>query len=135
MLEILAAGISTFDRAKRCRGSEQYLDPVILNDPPEHPCIGRADRFSLKQHGRTAGNQRRIGDVGMANDPADVGCGPIDLARLRVIDVRHAPVQCHRMSTIVTDDALWLAGGSRGVKDIEWIGRLDRDRGYSGRKS
>ena len=65
----------------------------------------------------------------MANDPADVGCGPIDLARLRVIDVWHAPVQCHRMSTIVTDDALWLAGGSRGVEDIEWIGRLDRDRG------
>ena len=33
------------------------------------------------------------------------------------------------MSTIVTDDALRLAGGSRGVEDIERIGRLDRDRG------
>ena len=48
MLEILAAGISTFDRPKRCRGGEQNLDPVILNDPPEHPGIGRADVFLLQ---------------------------------------------------------------------------------------
>ena len=92
MLKTIAVGVSTFDRAKSCWGGEQNFDPVILNNPPEHAGIGRADGLSLKQHCRTSGNQGRIGYVGMADDPADVGCGLKDLARLRVIDVRHAPV-------------------------------------------
>ena len=64
----------------------------------------------------------------MADYPADVGCGPIDLARLRVSRCSVCSSSMHRMSTIVTDDAL-CGGGSRGVEDIKWIGRLDRDRG------
>ena len=47
------------------------------------PGVGRADRLALVEDGRAAGEQRRVDDVGVADDPADVGGGPVHLARAR----------------------------------------------------
>ena len=121
--------IGPLDRAERCRRGEQDLHPVLGDDPPEHAGVGRSDGLAFKQHRRATGDQRRIDDVGMADHPADVRCGPVNLAGMGVIDVRHGPLQRHRMAAIVADHALGLAGGARGVEYVERVGRLHRHRG------
>ena len=124
----LAIGVGALDRPERRRRGEQHLDAMIPDHPPEDAGIGRSNRLALKQHGRTTGDERRVDDVGMADNPADIGCGPIDVAGIDVIDVRHRPLQRHRMAAIVAHHPLRLAGGSRSIEDIERIGRPDRHR-------
>ena len=102
---------------------------MLGDDPPEHAGVGRSDGLAFKQHRRATGDQRRIDDVGMADHPADVRCGPVNLAGMGVIDVRHGPLQRHRMAAIVADHALGLAGGAGGVEYVERVGRLHRHRG------
>ena len=101
---------------------------MLLDDPPEDAGVRRSDRLALEQDCRASGDQRRIDDVGMPDHPADVGCRPVDVPGLDIIDVRHRPLQRHRMPAIVADDAFRLAGGARSVEDVERIGRLDRHR-------
>ena len=110
----------------RGRG-EQRGDLVLLDDAPIDACVRRADRLALEQDGRVSGKQRRIDDVGMADDPADIGRGPEDLAGLHAIDVFHRPVQHHHMAAIVPHHALGLARRAGGVEDVERVERADRN--------
>ncbi len=55
-------------------------DAVLRDHPPEGAGVRRADRLALVEHARAAVQQRRVDDVGMADDPADVGGRPEDLA-------------------------------------------------------
>ena len=121
--------VGPFDGAESGRRGEENLHFVFGNHPPEHPGIRGADGLSLEQDGGAAGDQRRIDDVGMADHPADVRGGPVHIARVRVVDVRHGPLQRHRVAAIVADHALRLAGGARGVENIERVCRLHRHRG------
>ena len=70
--------------------------------------------------------QRRIDDVAVAHHPADVGGGPIDLARLDAVEILHRPFERDHVAAIVAHDALGSSGRSRGVEDVERIGRRDR---------
>ena len=70
--------------------------------------------------------QRRIDDVAVADHPADVGGGPIDLARLDAIEILHRPRERDHVAAIVADDALGNSGRPRSVEDIERIGGGDR---------
>ena len=123
-----AFGVFLLDRADRRWRGEQRLHPVLGGDAPKRARIRGADGLALVQHGRRAEQQRPVDDVGVADDPTDIGCGPIDFARLRVVDVAHAPQQCHRMSAVVADDALRLTGGAGGVQHVQGVGRGDRNR-------
>ena len=116
-------GILLADRAERGGCREQRFHAVAFDCAPIDAGIRRADRFALEEHRRAAGQQRRVADVGMAHDPADVGCGPENLARLHVVDRLHRIMEGHRMPAIVADHALGRAGGSRGVEDVERVGR------------
>ena len=101
--------------------------PCSRDHPPERAGVRRPDRLPLVEHRRAAVEERRVDDVRVPDDPADVGRGPVDLARLDVIDVRHRPRERDRVAAVVADDPLRLPGRAGGVEDVERIGRLDRD--------
>ena len=73
--------------------------------------------------------ERRVDDVGVADDPADVGSRPVDLARIDPVDVLHRPGERDRVAAVVADDALRLAGRPGGVEDVERVGCFDGDAG------
>ena len=81
--EQLALRVLLLDGAERGRRGEQRDAAVLGDDPPERAGIGRADRLALVQDRGAAVQQRRVDDVGMADDPADVGGRPEHLARAR----------------------------------------------------
>ena len=117
------------------RGSgEQRLDAVLGDDPPEGARVRRTHRLPLVEHGGGTGDQRRVHDVGVADDPADVGRGPPDLAGVHVVDVRQGPRHRHRVAAVVADDPLGLAGGARRVEHVQGVGgsHLDAPCGVRG---
>jgi len=83
--------------------------------PPKGAGIGRPYRLPLVEDGGTAGQQRRVDDVGMADHPTDIGGGEEDLAGLDAVDVLERPVQRHRVAAIVAHDAL---GGFPVVPEV-----------------
>ncbi len=122
-----ALGILLADRAERGRRREQRDHAVLGDHAPERARVGGADRLALVQHGRAAVQQRRVDDVGVTDDPADVRRRPPDLARFDPVDVRHRPLQRHGVTAVVADDPLRLTRGARRVEDVERIGRGDRN--------
>ena len=120
-------GILLPDRAERGRRREHRRDAVLRDDPPERAGVGRADRLAFVEDGRAAVEQRRVDDVRVADDPADVGRRPVDLAGLDVVDVAHRPRERDGVAAVVADDPLRLPGRPGRVEDVERIGRLDRD--------
>ena len=104
------------------------LTPVLGDHPPERARVRRADRLALVEHRGRADEQRRVDDVGVADDPADVAGGPEHVARADVVDVAHAPRQRHRVTAVVAHDALGLAGRAGGVEHVERVGGRDRRR-------
>src|SRR5699024_11133225 len=64
---------------------------------------------------------------GMADHPADIGCRPIDLSRLHVVDVPHRPVHRHHVAAARANDALGIAGRARRVENVKRLGTADRD--------
>ncbi|OIQ70140.1 hypothetical protein GALL_482510 [mine drainage metagenome] len=71
-------------------------------------------------------DQRRVADIAVTNDPANVRGGPEHLARLDTVDVLHRPVQRDKVARRGAHHAFGLAGGAGGVKDIGRVVALDR---------
>ncbi|EPJ40338.1 hypothetical protein STAFG_2587 [Streptomyces afghaniensis 772] len=103
-----------------CR--EHGPDPVLGGNAPELARVRGAHRLALVQHRRRAGQQGRVDDVRVADDPADVGTGEHRLARAHVVDGPHRPVEGDRVAAAVTHDSLGLSGRSGGVEDVEGVG-------------
>ena len=122
-----AVRVLLLDRPDRRRRGEEPGDAVLGDDPPERPGIRRTNRFALVEHRRAAGQQGRVDDVGVADDPADVAGRPPHLARPRVVDVGHRPAQRDGVAAVVADDALRLAGRAARVEHVERVGRLHRN--------
>ena len=100
---------------------------MLADDAPEGAGVGRADGLAFVHDRRRAVQQRRIDDVAVADDPADVGGGPEDFARLDVVVIVHDPLQRHHVAAVVAHDAFRLAGGAGCVEDIERVGGIDRN--------
>ena len=122
-----AVGVLLLDRPDRGGGGEQRLDAVLLDHPPERAGVRGADRLALVEHRGRAGDERRVDDVGVADDPAHVGGGPPDLPGVHVVDVRQGPRHRHGVPAVVADDALRLAGRAGGVEHVERVGGRDLD--------
>src|SRR5437763_5168860 len=103
------------DRPESGRRGEQRLDAVFGDDPPERAGVRRADRLALVQDRRTAGDERRVHDVRVPDDPSDVGGRPVDLAGPGVVDVLHAPAQRDGVPAVVAHHALGPGRGARRV--------------------
>ncbi len=130
-------GVFLLDRSEGRGSGEHRHRAVFLDDPPEGARVGRADRLALVEDRRGAGEQRRIDDVGVPDDPADVGGGEHRLARLDVVDIAHRPAQRDGVAAVVAVDALGLSGGPGRVEDVERVGRCDLDAvgpGVTGRR-
>ena len=89
--EQLAVEILLLDGAQGGRRGEQGFGTVLGHDPPEGAGIRRADGFALENDRSGTREQRRIDDVGMADDPADIGGGPCHVAGADAKDDFHAP--------------------------------------------
>ena len=129
---------SSFLMARIAVGAvNKRLHAVLGRDPPERARVGGADRLALVEHGRRAEQQRAVDDVGVADDPADIGGGPVHVAGLGVVDVPHGPQQRDGVPAVVAHDALGLAGGARRVEHVERVGRGDGHRvdGFARRPS
>ncbi len=76
LLDEAAIGILAPDGTQCSWGGEHDLDPMLVDDAPKCTGIRSADWLTLEQHRGAAVEQRRIDDVRMPDDPADVGCRP-----------------------------------------------------------
>ena len=109
------------------RGGEYRPHPVIGDHSPEGARVGGADGFSFVQNRRRTTDQRRVHDVGVADDPADIRCRPPHVARIHPVDVSERPGHRHGVTAVVAHDALGLSRRAGGVQDVERIGRRHRD--------
>ena len=119
----VASGSSLRTARKRGRRGEEGGDLVVLDHPPEGAGVGRADGLALIEDAGAAVQERRVDDVGMADDPADVGGGPVRIAGLDVVDRRHRPFERDEIAADVAHHALGHSGRAGGVEDVERIGR------------
>ena len=122
VLNQFSVRILLLDRPKRRWRCEHGRDIVLRHDAPEGAGIRRSDRLAFEQNRRVAVQQRAVNDVGVADDPADVGRGPIHFARIHSVNIFHRPVQRDGMTAVVANDALWLASRPRGVEQVEGVG-------------
>ena len=125
--DVAAVGILLPDRTKRGRCGEQRAHTVLRDHPPVRTRIGRSDRLAFVEHGRAAVEQRCVDDVRMPHHPPDVRRGPEDLARIDAVHVLHRPREGDRVTAVVANDPLRLAGRARRVEDVQRIRRVDRD--------
>ena len=72
-------------------------------------------------------HERAVDDVGMPDHPADVGSGPPHFARIDAVEIFHRPFERDHVAAIVAYHALRPAGRARRVKNVERIGRRDRN--------
>ena len=122
-----AGGVLLLDRPV-CGRRGEHRDGAVLGDhPEERPGVGGAHRLALVEDGGAAGEQRRVDDVGVADDPADVAGREPRLPRVDAVDVLHRPAQRDRVAAVVADDALRLPGRAGRVEDVERVGRGDLD--------
>ena len=107
---------------QRRRRGEEGRDLIVLDHPPEGPGVGRPDGLALIEDARAAMQQRPVDDVGMADDPADVGARPVRVAGLDVVDRRHRPFERDDIAADVAHHALGDPGRAGGVEDVERVG-------------
>jgi hypothetical protein len=111
------------EHPRRRRRREHDVDLVFLDDLPPDAGV-RTQRRSLVHDGAHAGDQRTVDDVGVADDPADVGGCEIGLAFVAAIDVLDRRRQGDRVTAGVPLYAFRLAGGAGGVEDVRRLGGL-----------
>ena len=102
---------------------------MLLHDPPERARVGRAHGLALVQHGRGADQQRRVDDVGVPDDPADVAGGEHRLARPYPEHRLHRPGERDRVPAVFPHDPLRPARGPRRVQHVQRVRRGDRHAG------
>ena len=105
----------------RGRG-EELRDLVLLHDAPPDAAV-RTNRRALVHDRCNAREQRRVYDVAVADDPADVRRAEHRVARPGAEDVLHRRGECHGVSAGV---ALHPLGLARGAGRIEHVRRLAR---------
>jgi hypothetical protein len=90
-LKFNRVGIFFTDGAKGGRCGEQSLRAVLGNHAPEGPRIGRADGLALIDNRRRPNDERRVDDVGMTDDPSNIGGGPKHIAGANAVNAFHGP--------------------------------------------
>src|SRR5207302_2312409 len=123
--DVAALRILLLDGAERGGGREEGADTVLGADAPEGAGVRRPDGLALVEDGRAALEERRVHDVGVADDPADVRRSPKHLAGAEAVDIAHGPLEGDGVAAVIAHDALGHTGGSRRVEDVERIRRRD----------
>ncbi len=121
------------DRAKRRRRREERVHAVVGDDAPERAGIRRAHRLAFVEDRGAALQQRRVDDVRVADDPADVRGGPERFPGSHTIDGVHRPLERDGVTAVVVHDPLGDSRGARRVQDVERIRGEDRHAVDGGR--
>jgi hypothetical protein len=109
------------ERPDRGRGGVELGDAVALDDLPE-AVLGRVVGHALVHHRGGPVGQRPVDDVAVPGDPADVGRAPVDVGV--GLEVEHVAVGEGDLGEVAAGgvhDALGLAGGARGVEQVEQV--------------
>src|SRR5438128_484105 len=96
---------------------------VLRDHTPVHAGIRSPNECTLEQDRRTTVNQWGINDIRMPDNPPDIGSGPIDFARLNVIDAAHRPVERDEITAIVAHDSLRLSCSAGRIQNVKGIRR------------
>ncbi|EKD38576.1 MAG: hypothetical protein ACD_75C00690G0001 [uncultured bacterium] len=125
LFDKLALGILFFDGPEGSRSREQRLHLMLGNDAPEGAGIGSSDGLSFIENRGGTLQQRGINDIGMTDNPADVGSRPPDFTGIDVIQVLHGPVQGNCVAAVVPYNTFRHSGRPGGVEDVQRVGRID----------
>ena len=113
--------ISPLDEcADRRRRRVEDGDLVLVDDLPEAVEIGKVRRALVHERG-DAVLQDSVDDVGVSCDPADVGRAPVDVVLFEIEDQLAGQIGLDGIAAGRMYQALGLAGGARGVKDVQRI--------------
>ncbi len=129
LLDECALRVFALDRADRRGRREHRRHAIALDDVPVDTRVRRPHRFAFEEDRGRAEKERRVDDVGVAHDPADVGGRPPHVAGFDAVDVAQAPGERDQVPAVVAHHALGDAGRPRGVEDVERIGRGHRGTG------
>src|SRR5947199_6462484 len=99
---------------------------VLRDHTPIHAGIRSPNGFTLEQDRRTTVNKWGVNDIRMPDNPPDIGSGPIDFARLNVIDAAHRPVERDEITAIVAHDSLRLSCSAGLIQNVNGIRRSDK---------
>ena len=88
---------------------------IALDDFPRDSGIRIVDG-AFAEHGGDTGAERRIDDVGVPDDPTDVGSAPEDIAIADIVIIFQMVGGADHVSAVDVHDAFGLAGGTGGVK-------------------
>src|SRR5690606_28054150 len=106
-------------------GGVEHIDSVLVDHLPATGGA-RVGRHSLEQQGGGATAHRPVDDIGVAGDPADVGCAPEYLAVLVVEHVMMGQCRADQVAAGGVQHALGLAGGTRGIEDEQGVFAVHR---------
>src|SRR6516162_646936 len=123
----------THEHAERGRGSKHFAYTVALDNLPGDGRIGIIDSSFAEQRSY-AGAQRRINNVGVTDNPANVRSAPEDVARTHIEKCRQMVGRADHISAMDVDDTLRLAGSARRVEDEQGIFGIHLLGGTVGRK-
>mmetsp|Transcript_92555 Transcript_92555/g.244616 ORF Transcript_92555/g.244616 Transcript_92555/m.244616 type:complete len:300 (-) Transcript_92555:164-1063(-) len=117
----LKMGILFTHRAEPCWGNEESSDLVLLNHAPKGSCIWRAHWLPFIKNSGAALQKWSVYNVGVAYDPTNVRCSPISLARERVHECSHRPLERHSVARSVTDHPFRRPRSPRGVQNVQRV--------------
>jgi len=113
-----ARRIFFLDNPECRRGRKENLDVIFGNDAPERAGVRCTDRLAFVYHCGVAVEQRGINNIGVSDDPANIRCGPVNIAGLCPVDMGHAPLKRNDAAARVSNHALWLSGRSRRIQNV-----------------
>ena len=102
-------------------GGEEDVDAVLSEEAPERAGIGGADRFPFEEDGCGTGEEGSVEDVGVANDPADVGGAEHDFAGVDAEEVAHGEIEADGVAASFAENAFGEARGPGGVDYVDAV--------------
>ncbi len=111
--------------ADRGRRGVQDRHLVLLDHPPP-PTLVRGIRGALVHERGRRIRQRPVDDVAVPGDPTDVRGAPVQVGV--GLEVEHRPMGVRHLGQVAArrvQDSLRLAGGARGVHDVQRVLRVE----------
>src|SRR5271163_307819 len=108
------------EHSQRSWRSEHLSHSVAFHNFPGNSRVRIINRTFAEQRGR-ARTQRRVHNVRMADDPADIGSAPEDVAITYIVVIHQMVSRSYHVTAVNVHHAFGLAGRTRGVKQKEWI--------------
>ena len=118
---------SALQQAQSGGSDVELSDLVLLNDVPVAGEVG-VGGSTLENESRDTEKERRIDDVAVAGNPADITTAEKSVSIMNVEDVLAGKADTEQETGGGVHDALRLAGGTGGVEEEQGVLRVDSNR-------